>query len=107
MGLFVFGVTLEAINNPKELTAILFTPWDFLTYGVIALAILTLICLLRKRDPRKALPGNWTSQVAHEGVRIRTGLRLAPNGDLRPDRLEAGAKREYFRVRALAVPRML
>jgi hypothetical protein len=31
--LFAFGVTLEAINNPKELTAIPFSPWDFLTEG--------------------------------------------------------------------------
>jgi hypothetical protein len=37
--LFVFGVTLEAINDPKELSAIPFTPWDFITYGLIAIAI--------------------------------------------------------------------
>jgi hypothetical protein len=43
LSLFVFGVTLEALNDPKELSAIPFKPWDFLTYGLIALGILLLI----------------------------------------------------------------
>jgi hypothetical protein len=33
LSLFVFGVTLETLNDPKELSAIPFKPWDFLTYG--------------------------------------------------------------------------
>jgi len=37
LSLFVFGVTLEALNDAKELSAIPFNPWDFLTYGLIAL----------------------------------------------------------------------
>ena len=39
LSLSVFGVTLEALNDPKELSAIPFKPWDFLTYGLIALGI--------------------------------------------------------------------
>jgi hypothetical protein len=39
LSLFVFGVTLEALNDPKELSTIPFKPWDFLTYGLIALGI--------------------------------------------------------------------
>jgi hypothetical protein len=48
--LFVFGVTLEALNDPNELNAIPFNPWDFLTYGLIALGILLLIRIVRKMD---------------------------------------------------------
>jgi hypothetical protein len=79
--LFVFGMTLEAINDPKELSAIPFTPWDFITYGLIAIAILALVFVVRKRDPLKALPGKWTSDVAHNGARFRTILRLDPDGN--------------------------
>ena len=39
LSLLVFGVTLEALNDPKELSAIPFKPWDFLTYELIALGI--------------------------------------------------------------------
>jgi hypothetical protein len=79
--LFVFGVTLEAINDPKELSAIPFTPWDFITYGLIAIAIPSLVFVVRKRDPRKTLLGKWTSDVAHNGARFRTTLRLHPDGN--------------------------
>jgi hypothetical protein len=40
LSLFVFGVTLEALNDPKELSDIPFKPWDFFTYGLIALGVL-------------------------------------------------------------------
>jgi hypothetical protein len=40
LSLFVFGVTLEALNDPKELSDIPFKPWDFFTYGLIALGAL-------------------------------------------------------------------
>jgi hypothetical protein len=53
LSLFVFGVTLETLNDPKELSAITFKPWDFLTYGLIALGILLLIRIVRKPDSRK------------------------------------------------------
>src|SRR5258708_13919772 len=76
LSLFVFGVTLEALNNPKELSAIPFKPWDFLTYGLIALGILLLIRIVRKPDPRETLAGKWTSDVKNERGRIRTALRL-------------------------------
>jgi len=79
--LFVFGVTLEAINDPKELSAIPFTPWDFITYGLIAIAILSLVFVVRKRDLRKTLLGKWTSHVMHNGARFRTTLRLDPDGN--------------------------
>jgi hypothetical protein len=79
--LFVFGVTLEAINDPKELSAIPFTPWDFITSGLISIAIPALFFVVRKRDPRKALPGKWKSDVAHNGARFRTTLRLDPDGN--------------------------
>src|ERR1700751_4397128 len=78
--LLAFGVPLEAINDPQQLTAIPFTPWDFLTYNVLAFAILTLICLVRKRNPRRALVRKWTSRLAQQGGRIRTSLRLASHG---------------------------
>jgi hypothetical protein len=81
ISLFVFGVTVDAINNPKELTAIPFTPWDFLTYGLMALLILTVIRLVRKRDPRKTLPGKWISNVIHKDAHFRTALRLHPDGN--------------------------
>jgi len=79
--LLVFGVTLEAINDPKELSAIPFTPWDFITYGLIAIAIPVLVFFVRKRDPRKTLLGKWTSHVMHNGARFRTTLRLDPDGN--------------------------
>ena len=79
--LFVFGVTLEAINDRKELSAIPFTPWDFITYGLIAIAIPAFVFVVRKRDPRKTLPGKWTSDVALNGARFRTTLRLDPDGN--------------------------
>jgi hypothetical protein len=80
VSLFVFGVTLEAVNNPKELTAIPFTPWDFVTYGLITFAILLLICILRRPDLRKTLVGRWTSNINLEGSRLRTTLHLDPGG---------------------------
>jgi hypothetical protein len=80
LSLLAFGVTLEAINDPEQLTAIPFTPWDFLTYGVLALAILALIRIVRKRNPRKALVRKWTSRLAQQNGHIRTRLRLASDG---------------------------
>jgi hypothetical protein len=92
--LFVFGVTLEAINDPKELSAIPFTPWDFITYGLIAIAIPALVLIVRKRDPRKTLPGKWTSHVTHSGARFRTTLRLDPDGNAEIQTKETAADSE-------------
>jgi hypothetical protein len=85
LSLFVFGVTLEALNDPKELSAIPFKPWDFLTYGLIALGFLLLIRIVRKPDPRKTLAGKWTSDVKNERGRIRTALRLNQDGNAQID----------------------
>src|SRR5258708_19378372 len=76
LALLAFGVTLEALNDPKQLTAIPFTPWDFVTYSLIALAILGIIRLVRRPDPRKALVRKWTSRLAQQDAHIRTTLRL-------------------------------
>ena len=80
VSLFAFGVTLEVINDPQELTAIPFSPWDFVTYSMLAFAILALIRLVRKSNPRKALVRKWTSRLMQQDGRIRTGLRLASDG---------------------------
>jgi hypothetical protein len=80
LSLLAFGFTLEAINDPEQLTAIPFTPWDFLTYSLIALAIMALIRLLRKPNPHKVLTRNWMSRVTQEGGRILINLRLASDG---------------------------
>lgn len=80
LSLLAFGVTLEAINDPEQLTAIPFTPWDFLTYSLIALAIMALICLLRKPNPHKVLTRNWMSRVTQESGRILINLRLVADG---------------------------
>jgi hypothetical protein len=57
VGFFAFGVTLEAINDPQQLTAIPFSPWDFVTYGLMTLAMMALIRLVRRPDQRKRLDG--------------------------------------------------
>jgi peptidoglycan/LPS O-acetylase OafA/YrhL len=62
LSLLAFGVALEAINDTKQLTAIPFTPWDFLTYSILAFAILALIQSVRKGNRRKALVRKWTSR---------------------------------------------
>jgi len=80
LSLLALGVTLEAINDPEQLTAIPFIPWDFLTYSLIALAIVALIRLVRRHDPNKVLARKWISRVAQQGGRIRTSLRLASDG---------------------------
>jgi hypothetical protein len=80
LSLLAFGVTLEAINDPDQLTAIPFTPWDFLTYSLIAFAILAIIRLVRRPHPRKALVRKWTSQLTRQNGHIRTSLRLALDG---------------------------
>jgi hypothetical protein len=80
ISLFVFGVTLEAVNDPKELRAIPFTLCDFITYGLIAFAIQMLVRLTRKRDPGKTLTGKWTSDVTRDGTRYRSALSLDPDG---------------------------
>ena len=75
----------EALNDPKELSAIPFKPWDFLTYGLIALGILLLIRIVRKPDLRKTLTGKWTSDVKNKHGRIRTALRLNQDGNAEID----------------------
>ncbi|MBV8417599.1 MAG: hypothetical protein JO251_20555 [Verrucomicrobia bacterium] len=80
LSLLAFGATLEAINDPEQLTAIPFTPSDFLTYSLIALAILAIISLVQRADPRKALARKWTSLLAQQNGHIRTSLRLASDG---------------------------
>src|ERR1700739_1890220 len=77
LSLLAFSVALEAINDPKQLTAIPFTPWNFLTYSLIAIAIVALIRLVRKPDPHKVLARKWISRVVQQGGRIRTSLLLA------------------------------
>src|SRR5580704_11319653 len=85
LSLLVFGVTRETLNDPKELSAIPFKPWDFLTYGLIALGIPLLIRIVRKPDPRKTLAGKWISDVQNERGRIRTALRLNQDGNAEID----------------------
>lgn len=80
LSLLAFGVTLEAINDPEQLTAIPFNPWDFLSYSLIAIAIVALIRLVRKPDQHKVLARKWMSRVAQQGGRIRTNLRLTSDG---------------------------
>ena len=80
LSLFTFGVTLEAVNDQKQLTAIPFGPWDFVTYSLNALAILAIIRFVRKHDPRKALVRKWTSRLAQQNGHIRTSLNLASDG---------------------------
>ena len=80
LSLLAFGVTLEAINDPEQLGAVPFTPGDFLTYSLIALAIVALIRLVRRPDPHKVLARKWISRVAQQGGRIRTNLRLDSDG---------------------------
>jgi hypothetical protein len=85
ISLFVFGVTLEAVNDPKELAAIPFTTWDFLTYGLVALAIVALVRLIHGQDLRRKLLGKWTSVVMLEGERFRTALRIDRDGNTQID----------------------
>jgi hypothetical protein len=101
LSLLAFGVTLEAINDPEQLTAIPFTPGDFLTYSLIALAILTLIRSVQKRNPRKALVRKWTSRSAQQGGRIRISLCLASDGTALIDStVSKGAGSRKFSTRA-------
>jgi hypothetical protein len=92
--LFVFGVTLEAINDPKELSAIPFTPWDFITYGLIAIVIPAFVFVVRKHQPHKTLPGKWTSHVTLNGIRLQTTLRLDPDGNAEIQTKETAADSE-------------
>jgi hypothetical protein len=101
LSLLAFGVTLEAINAPEQLTAIPFTPWDFLTYSLIALAIVALIRLVRRPDPHKVLARKWISRVAQQGGRIRTNLRLASDGSAVIDTIVSnGADSREFSTQA-------
>ena len=92
--LFVFGVTLESVSDPKVLSAIPFTPWDFITYGLIAIAIPAFVLIVRKRDPHTTLPGKWTSHVTLNGARFRTTLRLDPDGNAEIQTKETAADSE-------------
>src|ERR1700751_1146160 len=101
LSLLAFGVTLEAINDPEQLSAVPFTPGDFLTYSILALAILTLIRLVRKRNPRKALVRKWTSRLAQQTGHIRTSLRLASDGTAMIDTtVSKGASSRKFSAQA-------
>jgi hypothetical protein len=101
ISLFVFGVTLEAVNDPKELTAIPFTPWDFLTYGLIALAILALVRLIHGQNSRRTLPGKWTSDVMHERGPFRTALHMDPDGNAEIDtKGKIGGSEKRFQISA-------
>jgi hypothetical protein len=72
LSLFVFGVTLEALNDPKELSAIPFNPWDFLTYGLIALGILLLIRIAALAE--SSFPVHW---IKHPKVNAKAWLLVA------------------------------
>ena len=101
LSLLAFGVTLEAISDPEHLTTIPFTPWDFVTYSILALAILGLIRLVRKRNPRKGLVRTWTSRLAQQGARIRSSLYLASDGTAVIDTtLSKGAESRKFSTQA-------
>lgn len=101
LSLLALGVTLETINDPEQLTAIPFTPWDFLTYSLIALAIVALIRLVRRPDPHKVLARKWISRVAQQGGRIRTNLRLASDGSAVIDTIVSnGADSRKFSTQA-------
>jgi hypothetical protein len=101
LSLLALGVTLEAINDPEQLTAIPFTPWDFLTYSLIAIAIVALIRLVRRPDPHKVLARKWISRVAQQGGRIRTNLRLASDGSAVIDTIVSnGANARKFSTQA-------
>lgn len=101
LSLLAFGVTLEAINDPEQLTAIPFTPWDFLTYSLIALALVAFIRLVRKPDPHKVLARKWVSRVAQQGGLIRTNLRLASDGSAVIDTIVSnGADSRKFSTQA-------
>jgi hypothetical protein len=101
LSLLAFGVTLEAINDPEQLTAIPFTPWDFLSYSILALAILALIRVVRKRHPREALVRKWTSRLAQQGGRIRISLWLASDGTAVIDTaVSKGADSQKFSTQA-------
>ena len=101
LSLLALGVTLEAINDPEQLTAIPFTPWNFLTYSLIAIAIVALIRLVRKPDPHKVLARKWISRVVQQGGRIRTSLRLASDGSAVIDTIVSnGADSRKFSTQA-------
>src|ERR1700739_7163 len=101
LSLLAFGVTLEAINDPEQLTAVPFTPGDFLTYSLIVLAIVALIRLVRRPDPHKVLARKWISRVAQQGGRIRTNLRLASDGSAVIDTIVSnGADSRKFSTQA-------
>ena len=80
LSLLAFGVTLEAIDDPKELTAIPFSPWDFVTYGVTALGIVAIVRLVRRPNRCKAIARTWTSRLTRQGSCVSSSLRLAPDG---------------------------
>src|SRR6266481_5177829 len=101
LSLCAFGLTLEALNDPKRLTAIPFTPWDFVTYSLTALAILAIIRLVRRPNRRKALVRKWTSRLAQLNGHIRTSLRLASDGTAMIDTtVSKGADSRKFSTQA-------
>jgi hypothetical protein len=75
-----FRRNLEALNDPKQQTAVPFTLSDFVTYSLVALAILAIIRLVPRPDPRKALVRKWTARLAQQDGYIRTSLRLPSQG---------------------------
>lgn len=80
LSLFAFGITLEAVNDPKELTAIPFSPWDFVTYGLTAIGIVAIVHFVRHPNRCKAIARTWTSRLTRQGSRVSSSLRLAPDG---------------------------
>lgn len=80
LSLFAFGITLEAVNDPKELTAIPFSPWDFVTYGLTAIGIVAIVHFVRRPNRCKAIARTWTSRLTRQGSRVSSSLRLAPDG---------------------------
>ena len=80
LSLLAFGVTLEAIDDPEELTAIPFSRWDFVTYGLTALGIVAIVRLVRRPNQCKAIARTWTSRLTRQGSRVRSSLRLASDG---------------------------
>jgi hypothetical protein len=69
--------------------------------AILALAILALIRVVRKRHPREALVRKWTSRLAQQGGRIRISLWLASDGTAVIDTaVSKGADSQKFSTQA-------